>query len=155
MAQNAAYDLSLFEKKKKEQVIRLEPKKAPRPKPQRRFGAVRVMAVAVLVVGVLSLALFSRAQLTELSAAITTAEEEYNAAQSEAQRLQLQMDAGVTLKKVEEVAAAKLGLVKQGDYQVNYVTLTTGNAVEVTEEDNSILGQVVRFFTGLFGGKES
>ena len=61
----------------------------------------------------------------------------------------------MTLKKVEEVAAAKLGLVKQGDYQVNYVTLTTGNAVEVTEEDNSILGQVVRFFTGLFGGKES
>lgn len=155
MAQNTAYDLSLFEKKKKEQIVKLEPQKAPRPKPQRRIGALRVMALAVLIVGVLSLALFSRAQLTELSTAIAAAEKESTAAQSEAQRLQLQMDAGVTLKKVEEVATAKLGLVKQGEYQVNYVTLTSGNTVEVTEEDNSLVGQVVRFFTGLFGGKES
>lgn len=154
MAQsNTAYDLSLFEQKKKSTVVKLEPpKKAPKPK-HNRLAAMKTLMIAALVVGVLGVMLFSRAQLTELTTNAAAAQKELTAAESEYQRLQLQMDAGVKLKKIEEIAQRDLGLVKSSDYQLNYVTLTSGNEVEVTEKDGSLIGQLVRFIGSLFSGK--
>lgn len=118
---NLAYDLSLFEQKPKKAQPALNVVKEKYHKRDRML-VVRVVSGVLVVVTVICLQLYSRAQLTELSDRIGTYNTEYQNLLSEQTRLNAEIEGKVSLRSVEESAKA-MGLDKMQAYQVEYVVV--------------------------------
>lgn len=118
---NLAYDLSLFEQKPKKARPALNVVKEKYHKRDRML-VVRVVSGVLVVVTVICLQLYSRAQLTELSDRIGTYNTEYQNLLSEQTRLNAEIEGKVSLRSVEESAKA-MGLDKMQAYQVEYVVV--------------------------------
>ncbi len=148
---NAAYDLSRFEAPERP---RLEVVKPQKPKPfsiTRAWGVapIKIILLSVLLVGVISVMLASQIALVELGDEILTLQEELETLQSEEVRLQLQLDAGLSLENVEAMAE-EMGLVKMENYQVERVYLNSDDAVVVAEGTPTLLDQVGHFLEGIW-----
>ncbi|MBQ4153530.1 MAG: hypothetical protein IJD11_04145, partial [Oscillospiraceae bacterium] len=91
--------------------------------------------------------MYSRAELTELSAQVNSVTKQYEELQSENIRLTTELEERISLENVEEYAATELGLEKLDPAQVEYVTLTEGNMLEIKEEvDPTIWDSIQNFF---------
>lgn len=143
---NIAYDLSLFDDTARERVK--EPT-GPIPKIVKRvrksdkqlgIEAHRVNAKAFRIVSIVCLLLFAvgaltvaRAQLTEKTDELAKAQSRYSVASSEHTRLDMELNALVSLDNVETYARDVLGMTKQEKYQVEYVDLSVKNKLILSE----------------------
>lgn len=139
-----AYDLSLFEnrKPKPERQLRV----AENKKARRDFSGLKVIALSALVLAMAWGVLYSRAQVTELSAAIDTAQTELADAKSEYEYLSLTLESKTNLSLVEDIAKTQLGMTKMDKSQITYITLTGEDAVVKPE------GEVQNLLSGLESG---
>lgn len=133
-----AYDLERFDAK---------PKKQEKTRPELRVvknqGAVRraanyalalkIIAMSSIVVVVLSWILYNNVVLSELTKEINTAKTGLAAMDSDYQRLSSLLEGQVSVRNIEEQATQKMGLVKVGQSQVEYVDLHKGDWIELTE----------------------
>ena len=100
----------------------------------------------MVIIGLSFSVMYSRAQLNELSAKVNSATKELETLKSENIRLQTELEDRISLKNVEEYATVELGMEKMDASQVEYVTLTSGNQVEITEESDSSVWQKIKNF---------
>lgn len=134
MPDNLAYDLSLFERRKKkpDQQKKTPPKALPQS-PLRTAAILFVRIVTGAAVGlVISSCLYSRAILTETYDRITKANERLGQLQSESTRLGMELDGKVSIKNIEDYATQKLGLNRMDKYQTTYITLAGDDKIEET-----------------------
>lgn len=134
-----------YQQPKQQEELR-QPKivKVPKAKPVKRTSPVKVLACMAVVLVMASSIMYSRAQLTELSAQVTSASKKLDELESENVRLTTELEKQLSLKNVEEYAATELGLEKLDPAQVEYVTLTEGNRVEVKEETEPSVWQKIK-----------
>ena len=85
-----------------------------------RLRVVKIIAVSVCMLIMLSLLIFERAKLIELNLRKAAAEETLRTAQSETVRLEAQFNGMVSVENVEEYARDKLGMVKRQGRQVQF-----------------------------------
>lgn len=91
--------------------------------------AFRILAVASVCLFFLGLVIYSTLELDEINREIASIDKSMNIAQSEAVRLNMELDSIISIDKVEDYAANTLGMVKVQDYQVVYVDLSSSDRV--------------------------
>ena len=151
-----AYDLSLFEPKPAK-IVELKPNKKlikaqkKKAKIQSILNTMATLSVAALTVTVLGLMLASRIRMTELDSAINAREDQLVVLQSEETRLSDELARKVSAKSVEEYAQNTLGMQKIESYQVEYISVESGDKVELAAEDNgSILESIGSAISNFF-----
>jgi len=114
-------------KKPQLRVVRNPVKSAPQEKREMRRTALqtaKVIAVAVLLLTMLSTLLYGRFKVDELDREISNLTAEITAAQSENVRLNMKLDSVISLKNVEDYAQTRLGMVKMENHQIEYIDLS-------------------------------
>ena len=133
MAQeNAAYDLSVFENRTARRAPHVEVKKGSNNrKLKQRMKALGTAAVVIVLLGLVWGLLYSQATLTELTTDVQRTQRQLSTARSEHDYLAGVMDSKTSVKNVEEVARAQLGLVKLDKSQITYATLEDESVITV------------------------
>ena len=110
------------------------------------MSPVKVLLFLMVIISLSFSVMYSRAQLNELGAKVNSATKELEILKSENIRFQTELEEKISLKNVEEYATVELGMEKMDASQVEYVTLTSGNQVEITEESDSSVWQKIKNF---------
>lgn len=97
-----------------------------------RAAAVRIVAIAVTLFLVLGFQIYSQVQVDELDQQLNAIHQQISVIESDNTRRNMELNANVSLEKVDQYAKNELGMVKISDYQVNYVKLSEDDAVEVS-----------------------
>ncbi len=87
-----------------------------------RSRAVKIMLIAVCMLGMLSMLIFQRAHLIKLNSDRAALEQKLQEVRSDAVRLEAQFNNRVSVESVEEYAKKELGMVKRQKYQVHFFT---------------------------------
>ncbi|MBP5460356.1 MAG: hypothetical protein J6Y62_09415, partial [Clostridia bacterium] len=74
----------------------------------------------------------SRVQVDELDQKLTEINQQISVIESDNTRRNMELNASVSLEKVDQYARNELGMVKISDYQVNYIKLSEEDMVEVS-----------------------
>lgn len=146
----AAYDLSLFEPRKKTEPegkrakLRIVKKRgAARVSPKEIVEAVLVGSVILTMLVCMMLNNVKLVEFgndtTKLATALTNAKSEYVT-------LNMQLESRMSLKNVQTNAIATLGMQKVQSYQIEYVNMSEGDKVVVTPYSGTPLEKL----TGLF-----
>ena len=122
-----------------------QPKRAPKPKvitksqkqlrreTKRSAAAARkILAVATVLFLLVGFQIYSHVQLDELDQQLTEINQQISVIESDNTRRNMELNASISLDKVDSYARNELGMVKISDYQVNYVKLSDQDAVEVS-----------------------
>lgn len=168
---NIAYDLSNFDdslqrQPKTDEVIAPRPQIVKRQKkPQEQLKhearvtnakAFRIVSITCFLFVAFGVLIMGRAQLTEKSDQLARMERQLSIAQSENTRLNMELDARISLDNVETYARDVLGMAKQEKYQIEYVDLSIENKLVLSEDQKDkgffqTLGEKVsEFFAYIF-----
>lgn len=113
-------------------VIRKSQKQLRAEARRSRAVALRVLSIAVALFLVLGVQIYSQVQVDELDQQLDELNRQISVLESDNTRRNMELNASVSLDKVDEYARNTLGMVKISDYQVNYVRLSEADAVEVS-----------------------
>lgn len=167
---NAAYDLSGFEAERARPVREEEPyrrpelkvadERKPKTRAQLRTEEVRgykvsakVVAVAVILFAMLAAVLYGESMKNQLSHEISTLQNQLNVAKSENTRLNMELNALVSIEKIDQYATEKLGMVKMSKYQIEYIDTAAAKSKE--QEEASSDGKRIDPGAGATGEKSS
>lgn len=146
---NLAYDLSRFD----DTAVRkkVQPKKAPEikkvAKTVHRVSPAKLLTLVVMVVVIAGSVIYSQVVLTELGDRVNSLTNQVNVLKSENIRKETVLDAKMSLKNVEEYAQTKLGYVKLDQNNIEYVSLSENNKVELKNGGRKgFLNSVKNFF---------
>lgn len=135
-ANNAAYDFSRFEAQsaapaasaQKQPELRVLPARRAKPK----ANPLPKVALALLMVAMIVLTIYSQVMLSELSSEISAAQSRLTALESESTRLSAQLTSAGSAKSLEEYATARLGLSKMESGQITYVNMHEEDRSQIT-----------------------
>ena len=132
---NLAYDLRNFEPSvSPKQQPQPSIKKVPRKKPADYVRPYKAIVLIMLVTFITASMIYSTVQISEISDDINTLNQELQIQQSEAVRLNAELNMAVSMDSVKTYAEDVLGFVQFDPNQVEYVTLSQGNHIELPEE---------------------
>lgn len=137
---NTAYNLSNFEPKRnpvsdappKPYLVKKPVKTQAQKKAEERIAArkaMRIMVVTSILIIAVGMLIFGRVKLTEMTNQISLVQKEISLSKSEITRLNMEINAKMSLDKVEQYATQILGMVKQDKNQVQYVNVLGGDRV--------------------------
>ncbi|MBR3640268.1 MAG: hypothetical protein IKN50_06650 [Clostridia bacterium] len=114
--------------------------------------------IAILLVSTLLVmaVIFSYAQLSSSSRQLSDAKETLSALETERKDLAFQLEQKNDIRLVEKIATEKIGMVKEGAVTKRFVSMSTGDTIELeatgTGEGSGggTLGSLLSVFTGLF-----
>lgn len=105
--------------------------------------AIKIMFISVAILMFMVLAIYSRVQLDEINREINSVENKIELAQSDAIKLNNELNSIVSINNVENYAANQLGMVKVQDYQVVYVDLSAEDYVARVNGKDTGLSSVI------------
>ncbi|MCL2089329.1 MAG: septum formation initiator family protein [Oscillospiraceae bacterium] len=132
---NRAYNFEPFEDKPRQpkppqpppNIEKVQPAKDKKGKP------VQIAFLLLILLVLAGSMIYTRVELTEISAEISKSEKELDKLKDDNLRLNLAIDSSTSLKTIEEYAKENLGLVKLNRSQKKYYNLTSGNRIELFE----------------------
>ena len=151
-----AYDLALFEPRQAT-IVELKPNKKQlkvehrRARVQSVLNAIVTVAVAAVVIGVVSMMITTRVQLTELDNAMGTYQSRLAELKSEQTRLEAELAKTLSAQSVDDYAQSQ-GMTAIENNQIHYITRGDGDEVEVTEKAeahwwDSVFDAITKFFS--------
>ncbi len=105
--------------------------------------AVKIMFISIAILMFMAIAIYSRVQLDEINREIKRVENKIELAESDAIRINNELNAIVSINNVEDYAANQLGMVKVQDYQVVYVDLSSEDYVAKVNGKDTGLSSVI------------
>lgn len=91
--------------------------------------AMKTLIISIVLLSFIGLLIYSRIQLDQVSRQIEKEQSQLSVMESENTRLNMKLDSVTSLDKVEDYAVNTLGMVKQNEYQVEYVNLKGADKV--------------------------
>lgn len=151
---NLAYDLSLFDRSKRENREKREEK--PRikisetPSVSKSGSKVKLALAAVVVFGALCAVNYSNTRVDDLSMQIEKQQTELQDALDDNALLQNKLDTMVNASYIEQYAEETLGMTKVSPSQKKYISINTENLVNVEkEEDLGFIGSIKSWWDGV------
>lgn len=95
------------------------------------------IAMLLVVTGLLVFLIFNMVRLNEVTSEITSMETQLREQQSEQVRLSAQLESEMSLTSIEEYAENNLGLTELNPNQISYITLDSGNRIELPQQEES------------------
>ena len=160
---NLAYDFDLFaEKKEGAKVIDINEIKSRKEDPEvsktsrntkSSIGLlasnVRNFLFAAVVVAILCMGIYTRSEITEVQAEIENAKTEIAVLDSEKTRLEMEIEASLSVQNIEADAAA-MGMQKQEKAQTSYIVLSDEDSAEVlTDEEEEGFVESLKAMLGI------
>ncbi len=145
---NLAVDLRRYEARSE----RAQMRAASNIKPKRAAKASQTPAAIMLVVliaaagALIAMCISSKADIAAMHAEIVEAEQDVDALINENTRMKLELEQKSSQKTVEEYAENILGMQKLDKSQIEYISLTSGNMVEISEKDGNIFTRLKNAF---------
>ena len=139
-ATNTNYNLKEFENR--EARIRI----APQPKQKKQFknlAAIKTVVTCAIFISLIVSLLYSRSLLTEVMKQIAERRNALVQVESEITYMQFSNESSMSITNVEQYGVEKLGMTKTDPSQVVYVTLKTGNEIEVLRGKQEVLLQQI------------
>lgn len=131
---NLAYDFERFEtrvpKKKQQEQPAIRIVKDNQKKKAAQLMLFKSISIMLCAGAITFLMLFNQARLNEIGIQISDSNETLSVLQSEQARLSSEIETKMSLRNIEEAAAA-MGLSKIEDYQVESFNLSEGSRIEV------------------------
>lgn len=158
MQSNAArkYDLSSYEEVRTSSTRRQQPVERPNltvrttRRSKAKVSPLRLLLCAVLLVALVAVAICNQVMMVERNHELNLANAQLAQLQTQNQELQTKLDSAASTKTIEEQAAL-MGMGRVEGYQVNYVTITGEDRIEVLEvsEGGSIIQTALNVYTDL------
>ncbi len=143
MSAEVAYDLNNFAAKTgKEHDQELKARSLRLIKNRRQVktvAPVKLILGVLLVITVASVMIYSQVVLTELTAEVNSYQSKMTDLDAEYMRLNGELEASTSIKKLEEAAESQLGLSKIDSSQVEYVNLTGFDDITVAKTGGKYL----------------
>ncbi|MBQ4050853.1 MAG: hypothetical protein IJD13_04430 [Oscillospiraceae bacterium] len=108
------------------------------PKKERVIHPAKIMFTAALIIGMISVMLYGRVQITEMGQAINAAQTTLAELQSEGVRMETELESMMSLKSVEEISVGEYGMVKPDASQVTYLQVQHNRVEAVVTEDTPL-----------------
>lgn len=143
---NLAYDLSQYEEYAERANARKNIQSAKARKP---VSSVSVPAAVLLIAAMgilLSMCITSKADIAAVHAAIVEQEAVVQSLQQENVSMATRLEQKSSQKVVEDYAENVLGMQKLDNAQVEYVSLESGNKVEISEESDNVFTKIKNGF---------
>lgn len=122
--------------------------KARKANQERPFLAISLI---LIISGLFAFLIFSMVKMNEITTNISTLEKEYKLQQSEYIRLNSEIESRINYSSIEEYAKNKWGMQKQAGSQVNYISISKGNLIEIdSKKDKNILDDLVDSIGSVF-----
>ena len=145
---NLAYDFEMFSQKK-ENIIDINEVRARSKKinEQQRSNAkaawsmaafVRNFVLVAFVIGVLCMGIYTRGEITEIKSEIEQTKTQIEALKSEETRLNMQIEAALSVKNIE-AEAQMMGMQKQEKVQTSYLVLDSTDETELIDTHEQTL----------------
>lgn len=158
--ENLAYDFSLFESReerrqeaevKKSADTELRVVKKARAAARVSVGTViRVVMVSTIIVASLCCIMLNNVKLTELNDKISRAQTQLSNARSENVALNMQLESRMSFQNIEDEAVNRLGLQKVQNYQITYISMNSGDKVEIDGSgSNTFFNNAANFLHGI------
>lgn len=146
---NLAYDLSRYENyeeraSQRQQNIKSRSAAAAKPKPV--IATPMLVLLIVLAGAMLSFFITSKANIAAVHAAIVDEESTVRALEQENVSMATRLEQKSSQKVVEDYAENVLGMQKLDNAQVEYVSLESGNKVEIPDKDTGIIKKIKTAF---------
>lgn len=93
----------------------------------------KITVIALFLFAFFAVAIYSRVELDEINREINNIDAKMSVAESDTTRLQNELNAVISMDKVENFAYNTLGMVKVQDYQVVYVDLSNEDSVVLAD----------------------
>jgi len=140
---NLAYDLEKFEETPSEKA----PKIRVRRKKAENTGSAPKLIVTALAAGLLLGALiYGKVENTAIHSEIAAQAQYVDMLASENVRMQSELEEKTALKSVESYAEDVLGMQKLDKSQIEYVSISNGNIVDIPENDDNIFVRLKNSF---------
>ncbi len=145
---NLAYAIKRFEdieetsNEKKVEIVKVaKAKKKPAQK-----SAWKLLMTMVYITALCSALIFAKVDLTEANAKVLDLVEEMREIESETVRLDLELQALISLKNVEEIAKNDIGLSETNQSQIEYISIKDENKVQIINDEKDYLEYISQFF---------
>ena len=143
---NAAYDLSVFETHEREEQHRPELILIKRNRAVARptVAPIKIIAIMVGVLSVITLMIYNRVLLTELNDSIDDSRNELTILQSENVRLKAELENAMSLDSIESSIADimnDMGMTRITQENVRYVVLSSEDATVSEDQNDSAVKQ--------------
>ncbi len=151
---NLAYDLSLFDRSKRENREKREEKPKIRitetPSVSKSGSKLKLALAAVVVFGALCAVNYSNTRVDDLSMQIEKQQTELQNALDDNALLQNKLDSMVNSSYIEKYAEETLGMTKVSPSQKKYISINTEHLVNVEkEEDLGFIGSIKSWWDGV------
>ncbi len=143
---NAAYDLSMFERKAAVQDNTITVSTNKSSAAARKF-TVKNIIFAVIIAALCAVWVNSYAQLTEATAEIASLNSEYAALESDNDKLNAQYVSKINLSEIQEIAVNEYSMGSLDRSQVSYIALDGVDKAEIlagSSENENIFGQLIK-----------
>lgn len=141
---NLAYDLSKYEDIKPEKAEKVAIKKVS---VQQQAGSAPKVIILTLMAGLLmGGVIYSKVQNASLQAEIADQTTAVDVLHSENVRMATEIQGKSAFKVVEEYAEDILGMQKLDKSQVDYISMESGNVVEIPEDSNNLFVRIKNAF---------
>ena len=108
-------------------------------------------AAACIITIIVATVIVGRVQLTELNQQIITAEQELRDAKSTYTQNEMAIQSKLSTNEIESYAKDKLGMSKAENAQKEFVSLSTGDKAEISENaEQNFFQKIVNAITGLW-----
>lgn len=115
---------------------RMAEEKRQRERREARSRFVRVLALGILVVIVVTMLISSRVDYHELTMEIDDANKTFTELEQDYEALRVKFDTKMSDAAVEEYAVNELGMQKRENSQTEYISLNVGNVFEIANEQS-------------------
>ncbi len=139
---NLAYDLSRYEARDERAKSREHIKPKTAPKPSEAPAAAMAVMLIIAAGALLSMCISSKADIAAVHAAIVAQEAEVASLQQENNTMKMALEQKSSQKAVETYAEEILGMQKLDNSQVEYVSLESGNMVEISEKNDNVFTRI-------------
>lgn len=144
---NLAYDLSRYEEYVERSDSKQNIKSEATAGPVREASAAPALVMLIIIAGVMfSLCISSKADIASVHAAIVTQEAAVRDLEQENVSMITRLEQKSSQKVVEDYAENILGMQKLDNAQVEYVSLESGNKVELAETSDDIFTKIASAF---------
>jgi cell division protein FtsL len=132
---NLAYDLSKYEHTKPDKSPHI---KVHKDKKEVTGSAPKIIVVTMTAGVLLGAVIYGKVQNAALHTEIANKEQAVDILNSENVRMQTEIESKSSLKNVEDYAENILGMQKLDKSQIDYITIESGNVVEIPQENDNI-----------------
>lgn len=149
--QSTAYDFARFSPRQQNVVAlpKQQKKNAAAVKKSKQNKVFARVFVSAIVLTMVMAWIFSRVQLTEVTAQINSIEKQLNQLKSEQVRMEMEFESKMSAKKIEEYAVNVLGMKKIESAQIEYIYVNEGDRIVLIEDGNqNLISRIGKSITG-------